>query len=61
METFWAVAKLIFQFIGGIVVIMSIFGYLLYLCFYRTVTLEELNEEDGYEREEEFIDRILQQ
>lgn len=57
MET----VKIILQFIGAAVVIMMVFGWLLYLFFCKNITIEELDEEDGYEREEEFIDQMIQQ
>ena len=53
------IALLIFQCVGIIVTAIIFFGWVIYLIFYRTVTIEELNE-DEY-REEDFIDQMLQQ
>ena len=53
------IALLIFQCVGIIVTALIFFGWVIYLIFYRTVTIEELNE-DEYS-EEEFIDQMLQQ
>lgn len=53
------VVLLIFQAIGMIVTALIICGCLIYLFFYRNITVEELNE-DEY-REEDFIDQMLQQ
>ena len=53
------IALLIFQCVGIIVTALIFFGWVIYLIFYRTVAIEELNE-DEYS-EEDFIDQMLQQ
>lgn len=51
METI-AIIKIILQFIGGAVIVMSVGVILLYLCFYKGLTIDDLIDEHEKEIKE---------